>query len=735
MEYTTLIELTKSYIRHSGKPVNDLIFVEKLRLYAPPALKTIDDVYQHLQYLGDANQFIFKLQYIKRNELIQQIQGVSFPLIVFENKASVSPMLILPKSQGDSSTNQHIQFFDSNTSEPKLFSTDEWVQQVCDGHQARSLNLSDNTAEKESDECIVISGFPLPSIVSDNGKHLTPLQRVFALMRSERKDIGLIYFYAVMMGIVSLSLPLGIQAIIGLISGGLFLNSAIVLMFFVVAATLVSGWLQILQLSVVEILQQRLFAKAAFEFTYRIPRLKTESLGNQYAPELMNRFFDIMTIQKSLPKILIDVSTSGVQILFGLILLAFYHPLFVFFGILLTVIIAFIFYATGKAAVETDINTSKYKYKVAYWIEEIARALPTFKLAGDTPLPMAKLDLLLSNYLQYRKKHFAILVKQFRAIIAFKVFITAGLLVLGSYLVVERQISLGQFVAAEVIILLVISSVEKLIGTLESVYDLITAADKVGHITDLTLEETGGIQIPDTSQPFELQLNQVSYQYVGKDEKALSEISLHIKQGESICVSGYNGSGKTTLTKVISGLLTDYKGQALVNGVPLRELNLNYYRRLIANNLSDQEVFEGTIEENITLGKQYTLAHILESIAKAGLTGYVNKQPKGILTNLQAGGSNLSKSIRQKILIARSFIQSPKLLLVDEFFYNAEKHEKQEMLKQLFSDQNGWGIVIISNDPEIMQLCNLVVVMSEGKILAQGTYTHLSENRLIDSLI
>lgn len=736
MQYQTLIQLAKAYIKYSGKTINESSFTEKVRIYDTPELNTIDDLHQRLKDIGDVNGFVFKLQYVKRSDLAMLVKDLSFPLIVFENKNAIRPLLVLPYDKKDKKKGLQIESYANGKVTLQSYTSHEWMDNICDGKQALAQTiLRPNEYTQKDDECIIISGFPLPSIVSDETKHLSPVKRVFHLMKSENKDISHIYFYAIMMGLVNLALPLGIQAIIGLISGGLFLNSVVVLMIFVVFATVISGWLQILQLSVVEILQQRLFAKAAFEFTYRIPRIKLESLGNTYAPELMNRFFDILTIQKSLPKILIDVSTAGVQILFGLLLLAFYHPMFVFFGIVLVVIIVFIFYFTGPSAVETDINTSKYKFKVAYWIEEIARSLNTFKLAGDTPLPMNKLDSLVTNYLQYRKKHFVILVKQFRAIIAFKVFITAGLLVLGGFLVVNRQISLGQFVAAEVIILLVISSVEKLISTLESIYDLITAVDKVGHVTDLPLEKAEGISLPDHYKSFSLVLKDVSYSYEGKQKAALQNINLSITDRENVCVTGFNGSGKTTLAKVLSGLVSNYKGQVLINGLPLKEVNINYYRRLIADNLSEQEIFEGTIEENITLGKHYTLASIQTAMEKAGLSDYVNSLEKGMRTHLQAGGNILSKSVKQKILIARSFVQQPKLLLVDEFFYNSEKTEKQEILKEIFSKENEWAVFIISTDPTIMKMSDKVILMDEGKIVAQGTYDELLAKNLLDHII
>lgn len=156
----------------------------------------------------------------------------------------------------------------------------------------------------------------------------TPTQRLFRLLSNDRKDIGYIYLYAIVTGLISLSLPLGIQALFNLVSGGLVFSSVYLLIGLVILGVLISGMLLVGQITLVEVLQQRVFARAAFEFTYRLPRIRPDVLASHDAPELMNRFFDVLTIQKGLPKLLIDLTAAAVQILFGLILLSAYHPVF-----------------------------------------------------------------------------------------------------------------------------------------------------------------------------------------------------------------------------------------------------------------------------------------------------------------------------------------------------------------------------------------------------------------------
>ncbi|OWY25108.1 hypothetical protein C7N43_35435, partial [Sphingobacteriales bacterium UPWRP_1] len=241
---------------------------------------------------------------------------------------------------------------------------------------------------------------------------LTPLKRFFRLLSVDRKDITYLYIYSIFNGMINLSLPLGVQAIIGIIAGGQMITSWVVLVAIVTIGVVLSGGLQIMQMVISETLQQRIFTRASFEFAYRIPRLKLEALNKQYVPELINRFFDTLSLQKGLTKILMDFSASVLQILFGLLLISFYHPLFLLFGTLVVGVILIIFYITGPQGVATSLKESKYKYEVAHWLEEIARTMNTFKLHGNSSLPLTKTDDITNNYLAARKKHFSILLWQ-----------------------------------------------------------------------------------------------------------------------------------------------------------------------------------------------------------------------------------------------------------------------------------------------------------------------------------
>ena len=273
----------------------------------------------------------------------------------------------------------------------------------------------------------------------ENFINITPLRRFFNLLKVDKQEIISIYVYALFNGIVTLSLPLGIQAIINLISGGQVSTSWIILVIFVIAGVALTGVMQIMQLTISENLQQKLFTRSAFEFAYRIPRMKLEAVDKFYIPELVNRFFDTFSVQKGLSKILMDFSSASLQVLFGLILLSLYHPFFILFSVVLVVIVYLIFKLTAAQGLTTSLAESKRKYEVAHWLEELARTMETFKLAGTSTLPLSKTDEVVEKYLISRKAHFRTLLIQYINLVGFKVIIAAGLLLIGGLLVINQQ--------------------------------------------------------------------------------------------------------------------------------------------------------------------------------------------------------------------------------------------------------------------------------------------------------
>tara|TARA_R110002049_G_scaffold28036_7_gene96778 strand:- start:1081 stop:2745 length:1665 start_codon:yes stop_codon:yes gene_type:complete len=547
-------------------------------------------------------------------------------------------------------------------------------------------------------------------------KQLTPWERFVGLLKLERKDIFQIFYYAIFGGIVALSLPLGIQAIINLIQGAQISTSWIVLVIVVTVGVIFSGALQLMQLRIIETIQQRIFMRASFELSYRFPKIKMNELRNNYPPELANRFFDTITIQKGLSKILIDVPTALLQIVFALILLSFYHPFFIIFGILLLMLIYIVFKFTAQKGLETSLLESKIKYKVAHWIQEVARTVVSFKLSGNTSLALQKNDDLVNKYLEARENHFKILILQFSQMIGFKVIVTASLLLIGGALVLNQEMNIGQFVAAEIIILLVIQSVEKLIVGLESFYDVLTSIEKIGQVVDKELESQEG-EKPLFKNGLTVELDSVSYTVEDRKKPIINNVSFILEPKSRILVQGESGAGKSSLLRLLAGVIEPTDGNIYINNLSLNSLHLNHYRSQLGLSLSDETPFEGSIRNNLVFGnKKVKDDTIFEALSTVGLNQFLKEQPNGLETILYPEGKQMSYTIAKKIILARAIIKQPKVMILEDPLDQFNLSETIKIIDYLTAPERPWALIVVSSKKSWRSQCSQTITLEKGEI-------------------
>jgi ABC-type bacteriocin/lantibiotic exporter with double-glycine peptidase domain len=564
----------------------------------------------------------------------------------------------------------------------------------------------------------------------------TPMARLLELLNLEKGNIGLVYAYATLVGLFSLTLPLGVQAIIGLVSGGLFLQPIVILIALVVLGTVATGVLQVMQLSAVERIQQRVFARFALEFSLRVPRVTVEQWVKGDLTERMNRFFEVVTIQKSLGKLLTTATTALLQVCFGLLLLTFYHPYFTLFGIALAVAMALLLRLTGPQGLETSLMESKFKYRAVHWLEEVARTVTAFKAAGRSTPALERMDEHVSGYLRYRQRHFKVLVTQAMAAVGFKTLITGSLLVLGSVLVIKRQITLGQFVAAELVIVTVLAGVEKLIESLDEVYDLLTAVYKLGGVTDLPLEGVRGLHLPEGEGGVAVRLQDVRYTYPGTESPALDGVALAVPAGSRVAITGSDGSGASTLLALVGALLPSYRGLVQLGGITLRDLDPAAIRDRIGILLGQHELFEGTVEDNIALGRAgIGPAEVMQALERVGAADEVQALPLGLRTPLSAAGRGLPSTLRIRLLIARAIAGRPRLLLVDECLATVEPAARHVLIEALTGPHATWTLLIVSHDPEVFAACERVLVLRDGRPYADAPWRELVNDLFVRELL
>lgn len=548
-------------------------------------------------------------------------------------------------------------------------------------------------------------------------KFMTPLKRFFNLLKLDKRDVYQIIFYAAFAGLVNLSLPLGIQAIINFIQSGQLSVSWIVLVFLVTIGVGFGGILIILQLRIVENLQQRIFVRTSFEFAYRMPLIKFKEMYSEYAPEKANRFFDTLMVQKGTAKLLLDFCTAFLQVGLGIILLVLYHSFFMVIGLFFIAILYIIFKFSYKDGLETSLNESKFKYKVAAWLQEIARNRESFRKKSGFEYALERNDGYVSEYINYREKHFQVMKKQYVQLTIFKVIVTAALLSIGGFLVIHHQMNIGQFVAAEIVIVLLINSVEKIIFGLESFYDVLTSLEKIGQVTDMEIS-----CIPETSTITEtgitIETDSIAYNYPGNNKKSLKNINLKIAQGEKILLTGPNGAGKSTLLRLLSGVLEPESGAMYVTDNYMNRLNEDAYRAQAGTLLEGDTLFVGTIRENVVFGNSTVNNDDLKwALDNVCLTPYIKTFPNGLENQIHPGLNALSASDVQKILLSRSIVHKPNILFLEDPVDKMDEQTSAQIIDFLLSDENDWTVILTSKNEIWKDKCSRMITIDDGKII------------------
>jgi ATP-binding cassette subfamily B protein len=557
--------------------------------------------------------------------------------------------------------------------------------------------------------------------------------KFFKLLNLEKRDVFSIYFYAIVSGIIYLTLPLGIQSIINNLFGNTFNTSIFLMIVFVLFGVFANGYLNIIQLKLTERIQRRIFARFSMEFAYKLPRLELDTISNIYLPELMNRFFDIGTLQKTLSKILITIPSAIIQMFFGLILISIYHPFFIIFSFIVLIVLVLIILATSNAALKNSIKESDEKYKVAFWLEEIARILKSLKLSSSSDFPLKKTDDLVCSYLDAREKHFSVILIQSWAFLGFKFIITFLLLSLGVFLVINQDISIGQFVASEIIILMILNSVEKIVLNLENVYDMLTAIEKITKIFDYKEEDIIG-SINTIQKIDSIEVKDLTFSYNEDDNTILENLSFRLEVPKKLCVMGTQGSGKSTLLSLLIGIYNTNKKDILVNDMPMSVYNIEEYRKKLGIYFDNQDIFEGTLLENITLNREADTNLVIKLIKEIGLLDYFQTLTDGFRHKLVPFGKKLPTSVIKKILLCRAMFNQPDVVLLEDYWYNLEPNEQTKQLDYLFSQHNT-SIIATTNDLEFAKRADNILFLHDKKIMFIGNYQEMIQNKEIMNLI
>lgn len=539
---------------------------------------------------------------------------------------------------------------------------------------------------------------------------------LFNYITKEKEDVTAIYIYAVLSGLVQLSIPLGIQAIVSFVMGATMVTSLYILIGFVVLGTFLAGFFRVKVMQIIEKIQQKIFVEYAIAFAEKLPKIDLSINKKYYLPELVNRFFDTQNLQKGISKILLEIPTALIQILFGILLLSFYHPWFLVFGAFVIIIVIIIFRFTMALGIQSSVDESNHKYNVASWLEDIAGAIKTFKINSKNQMHLAGTDERVVDYLESRTQHFKVLVFQYKAIIGFKVVITLVMLAIGTYLLVNQKLNIGAFIATEIVVLSIMTAVEKLIKSLESYYDVVASLVKLNKVTELTEEHTENLILESKVAGMEITFKDVEFSF--KDQKPiLSEINFTIQPNTITLVTGSLGAGKSLLINMMAGFYDPSNGVVLFDKIPLKNLDKTSLRDHIGLYMDDMQIIKGTLQENILLGRQnISTEHILEISETIGLDNFSGNFTEGFNTQLSETDTEISFSSKKKILILRALLGNNRLLLLDDPLDGMDEAFCKKMLNYLQEVKGRTTIVIVSSAPELMAIADQKLHLQNGTI-------------------
>jgi putative ABC transport system ATP-binding protein len=541
--------------------------------------------------------------------------------------------------------------------------------------------------------------------------------RVFRMLHGESHDIAVIFLYALAVGLCSLAIPVGVQSVVNSVAFGVVLQPLVVVTCLVGGVLLFSGILRIMQLVVVEVLQRRLVVRISLALAERIPHVAFEQFRSKYGPEYVLRFLESFSAQKNVSALLLDGIALFFQVTVGLVLVSFYHPFFLVFSIVLALLLVLLVTPLGIGAVKTSIKASDAKYEVATWLQDLARVPILFKSNRGDSFALERADQLVGSYLEWRGKHFRVLLRQIVGSVTIQVLASALLLGLGGWLVIKQQLTLGQLVAAELIIGVILSGVAKLGRYLDKFYELCASVAKLDALFDVPYEKESGSFFSPGGDPASLVISNLVVRHDNHIEPILNGVSLAIAPGEKVAICGQNGAGKSTLADCIYRISSATSGRIEIDGHDVREVHPLELRSEIAL-VRGIELFHGTIEENLTLTSgSVSSTRVREALAMVGVLEDIYSLPDGLQTVLQGQAEPLSRGQAARLMIARAVLMDPRLIIIDGILDGIDESTVAGLLQELTGPKARWSLLVLTHEQSVAHLFSKSYQLHKGKLV------------------
>lgn len=541
----------------------------------------------------------------------------------------------------------------------------------------------------------------------------TILARLNLLIGLERRILAIVGSYAIVIGLFALIVPLTVQELVNTFAFAIQPIMIVTLVATMFGALLCMGAFRVLQARAVEILVQRLYARLAFAFTEALPRFRE----NVFLPQHTNTFIEAELLPRALVAMLVDIINVSVSGAIGMAILIMYHPYFLGYNTLLITGFAFLLTFFGRGGLRITQQVSRLHYQTFHWLQDIGINRLHFKSTDSLPLLLKKTDALVQAYVMARKTRSDILTgAQYKSAVIFQAIAHSGMIGLGGWLLSIGDITLGQFVAAEVIVGTLLLNLDTVARRMYAAISVATSLQELSTLFEMPKEDVSGpvaAWLPDPSlRGVRLTCKDVSF--AAPDGALLFErFNLEVIPREKISVLSGTSRSKTSLALILAGLYHPTSGVIRYNDVDLRDVSLNYVNRYRGVMLdSHPTLFDGSLEENMTLQRPSIRFEDLSwALRFVELEEEIDAMPMGLETLVHGNGANLTRSQVLRILLARMIVTRPELLIFNGSLHNIEPGLRLTLLRRLCSKEEPWSVVFVSNDPEVSQLVERRVLL------------------------
>ncbi|MAE59697.1 MAG: hypothetical protein CME69_12605 [Halobacteriovorax sp.] len=504
------------------------------------------------------------------------------------------------------------------------------------------------------------------------------LEKFKLILKPEKSFYIVSFIYGLGVSLLSLAIPISIQSLVNTVAFSMLSQPLIILCFVLLSLLMFSGVLNALQIYILELFQQKFYARTTSELSVKLINAQNKEFLKRNGTDLVNRYFDVMTVQKSMTSLLTEGVAIFLQTVVGVLMLAFYHPYFLAFALILVTLLWLVWVLFRKKAISSAVYESKAKYNVAGWLKEIGRVNILFKSRQQRECAINTSDELIGDYLKYRKLHFKQVYFQAISLLAIYAIMSALIFGLGGFLVIKGQLTLGQLVAAELIVTLILGNFSKASKYLESFYDLYAAVDKISHLYELPAEDNK------PEQKYEFDNYNISFNNAAiKVGETKYSYNFDFEYGKNFYAHLKHNSKKVIFNELLQRVINPEKGVIKVGNYSIQEISPLDLRDIV-HVISTPTFFEGTIFENLTVGnKNIKRSEAIEALEIVNLSYIIDTEEKGLDTKILSSGYPFWSSQLIRLEIARAIIKKPKVVVITELIDQIDDETRNMIMNYL----------------------------------------------------